>query len=160
MARNNFCKIYRIKIIIIIIQCCFFFCFCFFFFRTLVTYALQNQEEREEVGRSGSSKVNFSWAPSIFFTSYQQKKYYAQTVASKFSNVDNRFFSWQLGPNSSGSDRDHAPGNVTRWKGDEPNCVTMATGVIPWEDNSLQHVGFVTGKHGQKSQSPVTTTGK
>lgn len=79
---------------------------------TLVTYALQNQEEREE-----------------------------------------------LGPNSSGSDRDHAPGNVTRWKGDEPNCVTMATGVIPWEDNSLQHVGFVTGKHGQKSQSTVTTSG-
>ena len=36
----------------------------------------------------------------------------------------------------------------------------MATGVIPWEDNSLQHVGFVTGNHAQKSQSPVTPTGK
>lgn len=106
-----------------------------------------------------AAQKKISLEHQVFFTSHQQKKYYAQTVASKFSNVDYRFFSWQLGPNSSGSERDHAAGNVTRWKGDEPNCVTMATGVIPWKDNSLQHVGFVTGKHGQKSQSPVTTTG-
>ena len=36
----------------------------------------------------------------------------------------------------------------------------MATGLIPWEDESIQHVGFVTGKHGRKSQSPGVSPGK
>ena len=36
----------------------------------------------------------------------------------------------------------------------------MATGLIPWEDESIHHVGFVTGKHGRKSQSPVVSPGR
>jgi len=36
----------------------------------------------------------------------------------------------------------------------------MATGLIPWEDESIQHVGFVTGKHGRKSQSPGISPGR
>ena len=36
----------------------------------------------------------------------------------------------------------------------------MATGLIPWEDESIHQVGFVTGKHGRKSQSPVLSPGK
>ena len=36
----------------------------------------------------------------------------------------------------------------------------MATGLIPWEDESIQHVGFVTGKHGRKSHSPGISPGR
>ena len=36
----------------------------------------------------------------------------------------------------------------------------MATDLIPWEDERIQHVGFVTGKHGRKSQSPGISPGR
>ncbi|KAJ7373556.1 hypothetical protein OS493_011158 [Desmophyllum pertusum] len=60
-------------------------------------------------------------------------------------------------PSSSESEKDateHAPR-----RRNEANGVTMATGLIPWEDESIQHVGFVTGKHGRRSQSPVICPG-
>lgn len=64
------------------------------------------------------------------------------------------------GPSSSGSEKDgepeHAPFNTPR---NEADGVTMATGLIPWEDESIHNVGFVTGKHGRKCQSPLISTG-
>ena len=74
----------------------------------------------------------------------------------------------QPGPSSSGSDKEKessvtehsSPTSPTRRKNHEPNGVTMATGLIPWEDESIHQVGFVTGKHGRKSQSPDLSPGK
>ncbi|XP_020620717.1 uncharacterized protein LOC110058406 isoform X2 [Orbicella faveolata] len=69
-------------------------------------------------------------------------------------------------PSSSESEKDgtafateHAPSVSPRRKRNEADGVTMATGLIPWEDESIQHVGFVTGKHGRKSQSPGISPG-
>lgn len=69
-------------------------------------------------------------------------------------------------PSSSESEKDattiateHAPSISPRRKRNEANGVTMATGLIPWENESIQHVGFVTGKHGRKSQSPGISPG-
>ena len=78
-----------------------------------------------------------------------------------------RSFTQLTGPSSSGSERDdeplvteHAlltcPPQKKKYESDE---VTMATGQIPWEDGSIHNVGFVTGKHGHKSQSPVASRG-
>lgn len=55
---------------------------------------------------------------------------------------------------------EHAPSDSPKSIRNELNSVTMATGIIPWEDSCLQNVGFVTGKHGRKSQSPVISPGK
>ena len=55
---------------------------------------------------------------------------------------------------------EHAPSDSPKSIRNELNGVTMATGIIPWEDSCLQNVGFVTGKHGRKSQSPVISPGK
>ena len=70
-------------------------------------------------------------------------------------------------PSSSEGEKDgtafateRAPSNSPRRMRNQANGVTMATGLIPWEDESIQHVGFVTGKHGRKSQSPVISPGK
>ena len=70
-------------------------------------------------------------------------------------------------PSSSESEKDatifateHAPSFSPRRKKNDANGVTMATGLIPWENESIQHVGFVTGKHGRKSQSPEISPGR
>ena len=77
------------------------------------------------------------------------------------------YFLHQPVPSSSESEKDgaplpseHAPSNNAKRKRNEANGVTLATGLIPWEDESIQNVGFVTGKHGRKSQSPVISPGR
>ncbi|XP_078346337.1 uncharacterized protein LOC144631703 isoform X2 [Oculina patagonica] len=86
---------------------------------TLVTYALQNQDNDERPAPSSSESEK------------------------------------DVAPFTTG----HAPSNSLRRKRNEANGVTMGTGLIPWEDESIQHVGFVTGKHGRKSQSPNVSPG-
>jgi len=84
---------------------------------TLVTYALQNQDEEPCPSSSGSEK---NGEPLV---------------------------------------RGHAQFNSPQRKRHESKGVTMATGLIPWEDERIHHVGFVTGKRGRKSQSPVVSPG-
>lgn len=85
---------------------------------TLVTYALQIQEDEKPVASSSDS----------------------ETGGAPFAT-------------------EHAPSDSSKCIRNELNSVTMATGIIPWEDSCLQNVGFVTGKHGRKSQSPVISPG-
>lgn len=85
---------------------------------TLVTYALQNQEDEKPVESSSESdKGGTSLATA------------------------------------------HAPSDSPQRVRDELHGVTRTTGLIPWEDNCIQNVGFVTGRHSRKSQSPVVSSG-
>lgn len=85
---------------------------------TLVTCALQNQEDEKPVESSSESEKG-----------------------------DTSFAT------------EHAPFDSPQRMRDVLNGVTMATGLISWEDNCIRNVGFVTGKHGRKSQSPVVSPG-